>query len=56
MKMVSLVKHFNMAKSTIYSILRNCKTIEGADVAKGVTVLTKLRSQKIEEMEKSLLT
>jgi len=44
-----------MAKSTICTILKNRETIKKADVARGVTVITKQRSQTIEEVEKLLL-
>jgi len=44
-----------MAKSTICTILKNRETIKKADVARGVTVITKQRSQMIEEVEKLLL-
>ena len=50
-----LATQFGMAKSTISTILKNKETIKAADVAKGVTVLTKQRSQTIEEVEKMLL-
>lgn len=50
-----LATQFGMAKSTICTILKNKETIKGADVARGVTVLTKQRSQTIEEVEKLLL-
>jgi transposase-like protein len=50
-----LATQFGMAKSTICTILRNKKTIKGANVARGVTVLTKQRSQMVEEVEKLLL-
>jgi len=44
-----------MAKSMICTILKNRETIKKADVARGVTVITKQRSQTIEEVEKLLL-
>ena len=44
-----------MAKSTICTILKNRNTIKKADVASGVTVITKQRSQTIEEVERLLL-
>jgi len=40
---------FGMAKSTICTILKNRETIKKTDVARGVTVITKQRSQTIEE-------
>jgi len=50
-----LATQFGMAKSTISTILKNKEAIEGANVARRVTVLTKQRSQMIEEVEKLLL-
>ncbi|XP_067135000.1 tigger transposable element-derived protein 1-like [Centruroides vittatus] len=44
-----------MAKSTISTILKNKETIKRANVAKGVTTLTKQRPQILEEVEKLLL-
>ena len=44
-----LATQFGMAKSTICTILKNRETIKKADVARGVTVITKQRSQTIEE-------
>jgi len=59
MKMVFVVSdlatQFGMAKSTICTSLKNRETIKKADVARGVTVITKQRSQMIEEVEKLLL-
>jgi hypothetical protein len=46
---------FCMAKSTICTILKNKETIKGASVARGVTVITKQRSQTNEVVEKLLL-
>ena len=46
---------FGMAKSTICTVLKNKEAIKGGDVAKGVKVLTKQRSQTIEEVENLLL-
>jgi len=50
-----LATQFGMAKSMICTILKKRETIKKADVARGVTVITKQRSQTIEEMEKLLL-
>jgi len=54
MKMVfrvsDLATQFGMAKSMICTILKNRETIKKADVARGVTVITKQRSQTIEEV------
>jgi len=47
-----LATQFGMAKSTICTILKNRETIKKADVARGVTVITKQRSQTTEEVEK----
>ncbi|XP_076346323.1 uncharacterized protein LOC143244827 [Tachypleus tridentatus] len=44
-----------MVKSRVCIILKNKEIIKGAGVAKGVTVLTKRRSQTMEEVEKLLL-
>jgi len=51
-----LATQFAMAKSTIYTSLKNRETIKKADVARGVTVITKQRSQTIEEEVKNLCT
>jgi len=40
-----LATQFRMAKSTICTILNNKETVTKADVARGVTVITKQRSQ-----------
>jgi transposase-like protein len=45
-----LATEFGMAKSTISTILKNRETIKKADVARGVTVITKQRLQTIEEV------
>ena len=50
-----LATQFGMAKSTNCTILRNRETIKKADVARGVTVIPKQRSQTIEKVEKLLL-
>jgi len=51
-----LATQFGMTKSTIFTILKNRETIKKADVARGVTVITKQRSQTIEEEVKNLCT
>ena len=51
-----LATQFGMAKSTICTILKNRETIKKADVARGVTVITKQISQTIEEVVKNLCT
>ena len=53
--MSDLATQFGMAKSTISTILKNKEVIKAADVAKGVTVITKQRPQIMEEVEKLLL-
>ncbi|XP_050724716.1 tigger transposable element-derived protein 1-like isoform X2 [Eriocheir sinensis] len=53
-RLADLAAQFGMAKSTICTILKNKETFKGANVARGVTVLSK-RSQTIEEVEKMLL-
>ena len=50
-----LATQFGMAKSTICTILKNRETIKKADVARGVTVITKQKSQTI-EVVKNLCT
>jgi hypothetical protein len=50
-----LATQFGMAKSKTCTILKNKETIKGANFARGVTVLTKQRSQAIEKVEKLLL-
>ena len=54
-RVFDLATQFGMAKSTICTILENRETIKKADVARGVTVITKQRSQTIGEVEKLLL-
>ena len=51
-----LATQFGMAKSTICTILKNRGAIKKADVARGVTVITKQVSQTIEEEVKNLCT
>ena len=51
-----LATQFGMAKSTICTTLKNRETIKKADVARGVTVITKQRSQTVEEEVKNLCT
>ena len=46
-----LATQFGMTKSTICTILKNRETIKKADVARGVTVITKQRSQTIKEVK-----
>lgn len=51
----NLAKEYEMAKSTISTILKKKDALKKADVSKGVTKLTKQRSQVLEEVEKLLL-
>ena len=51
-----LATQFGMAKSTICTILKNRETIKKADVAREVTIITKQRSQTIEEEVKNFCT
>ena len=51
-----LATQFGMAKSTICTILKDRETIKKADGARGVTVITKQRSQATEEEVKNLCT
>ena len=48
-------KEFDMAKSTISTILKNKDQLKASDVAKGSSVLSKHRPQVLEEVEKLLL-
>ena len=50
-----LSAQYKMAKSTISTILKNKEAIKAANVCKGVTCLSKQRTQVIEEVEKLLL-
>nr|XP_057910418.1 uncharacterized protein LOC131105920 isoform X3 [Doryrhamphus excisus] len=50
-----LAIQYNMAKSTISTILKRKEAIKAADVAKGVKTLSSRRSDKVEEVEKVLL-
>ncbi|KAM6459100.1 tigger transposable element-derived protein 1-like [Liasis olivaceus] len=54
-RVTDLGSEYKMAKSTISTVLKNKDAIKGADVAKGVTTLTKQRTQVLEEVEKLLL-
>ncbi|XP_061625057.1 tigger transposable element-derived protein 1-like [Phyllopteryx taeniolatus] len=54
-RVCDLAAQFGLAKSTICTILKNKASIKAADVAKGVTLLTKQRTQILEEVEKLLL-
>jgi uncharacterized protein YcgL (UPF0745 family) len=42
---------FGKAKSTIYTILKNRETMMKADVARGMAVIIKQRSQTIEKVD-----
>lgn len=50
-----LATNYGIAKSTISTFIKNKETIKAANVAKGAKVLTKQRSQALEEVEKLLL-
>ncbi|XP_077583258.1 uncharacterized protein LOC144203607 [Stigmatopora nigra] len=50
-----LAIQYNMAKSTISTILKRKEAIKAADVAKGVKTLSSRRTDKVEEVEKVLL-
>ncbi|XP_066978517.1 tigger transposable element-derived protein 1-like isoform X3 [Macrobrachium rosenbergii] len=50
----NIARQYNMAQSTICTILKNKEAIKVADVAKGVTVITKQRPNVIEKVEKLL--
>ncbi|XP_069961426.1 tigger transposable element-derived protein 1 isoform X7 [Cherax quadricarinatus] len=55
MRVLQLARMYGKNKSTISSILAKKEQIKEADVAKGVTMLTKKRSQALEDVEKLLL-
>ncbi|GCC19040.1 hypothetical protein chiPu_0018184 [Chiloscyllium punctatum] len=50
-----LAMQYKMAKSTICTILKNKEALKAADVAKGVTILTKQRPNLLDEVEKLLV-
>ncbi|GCC41489.1 hypothetical protein chiPu_0025036 [Chiloscyllium punctatum] len=50
-----LAMQYDMATSAICTILRNKEALKAADVAKGVTILTKQRPKLLDEVEKLLL-
>ncbi|XP_019737017.1 uncharacterized protein LOC109522690 [Hippocampus comes] len=50
-----LAVQYNMAKSTVSTILKRKEAIKAADVAKGVKTLSSRRTDKVEEVEKVLL-
>ncbi|KAF2349191.1 DNA binding HTH domain Psq-type [Trinorchestia longiramus] len=50
-----LASQYEMAKSTISTILKHKEVLKKADVAIGVTAINKQRPQIMEEMEKLLL-
>uniref|UniRef100_A0A3Q2YW47 HTH CENPB-type domain-containing protein n=1 Tax=Hippocampus comes TaxID=109280 RepID=A0A3Q2YW47_HIPCM len=54
-RLCDLTSQDQYAKSTIATILKNKEAIQGVCVANGVSVLSKQRSQAIEEVEKLLL-
>lgn len=54
-RVTDLASEYKMAKLTISTILNNKDAIKGAEMTKGVTVLTKQRIQVLEEVENLLL-
>ncbi|XP_039608550.1 tigger transposable element-derived protein 1-like [Polypterus senegalus] len=54
-RVTDLAAEYKKSKSTISCILKKKEAIKAANVAKGVTVLTKQRPQVLEEVEKLLL-
>ena len=50
-----LAAEYGMAKSTTSTIIKNQEKIKEADVAEGVTVISKQRPPILEEVEKLLL-
>ncbi|XP_026576481.1 tigger transposable element-derived protein 1-like isoform X2 [Pseudonaja textilis] len=55
MRVTDLAAEYNKPSSTISTILKQKVAIKAANVASGVTMLTKQRPQVLEEMEKLLL-
>ncbi|XP_019721512.1 tigger transposable element-derived protein 1-like [Hippocampus comes] len=55
LRVADLAAQFGLPKSTVCTILKNKASIKAADVAKGVTLLTKQRPQILEDVEKLLL-
>lgn len=54
-RVTDLASQFGLPKSTICTILKNKDAIKRSNVAQGVKILTKQRSQIIDEVEKRLL-
>ncbi|XP_051783790.1 tigger transposable element-derived protein 1-like [Erpetoichthys calabaricus] len=54
-RVTDLAAEYKKSKSTISTILKQKEAIKAADVAKGVTMLTKQRPQVLEDVEKLLL-
>ncbi|XP_023239813.1 major centromere autoantigen B-like [Centruroides sculpturatus] len=50
-----IAKEYNVAKSTISTIIKNKKAFKAAEVAKGVNVILKQRFKVLDEVEKLLL-
>ncbi|XP_023239129.1 tigger transposable element-derived protein 1-like [Centruroides sculpturatus] len=50
-----IAKEYNVAKSTISTIIKNKKAFKTAEVAKGVNVISKQRSKVLDKVEKLLL-
>ncbi|GAB6023411.1 hypothetical protein CHUAL_014216 [Chamberlinius hualienensis] len=55
LRVVELSKQYGKSVSTISTIIKKREAIKKANVAKGVTVLTKQRSRGIDEVEKLLI-
>ncbi|XP_023210096.1 major centromere autoantigen B-like [Centruroides sculpturatus] len=51
-----IAKEYNVAKSTISTIIKNKKAFKAAKVAKGVNVISKQTSKVLDEVKKLLLT
>jgi hypothetical protein len=54
-RVLDLAVQYGMAKSTIWTILKNREAIKAADVAKGVKSLISKRLPAVEEVEKILM-
>ncbi|XP_045609751.2 tigger transposable element-derived protein 1 [Procambarus clarkii] len=56
MRVVELATQYNKSQSTISTLIAKKKDIMSANVAKGVSIITKQRPQTLEDVEKLLLT
>ena len=54
-RLPDLAAEYDMAKSTISTIIKNKEVIKGAGFAEGVTVISKQRPSILKEVEKLLL-